>query len=137
MVDYRSEDTEDYVATAEPGVELPGVGEHRSSIDEYLSLLSNRRRRDVLYCLAETEVASIESLATTIAARESSVPAERVSSDERKPVLVDLYHTHLPKLADRRLIEYDRRSGVVRRSAPDDDLEALLERCYELETGGT
>ena len=137
MVEYRSEDRETYVTTAEPGVELPAIGERRSSIDEFLSLLSNQRRRDVLYRLSETEVASIESLATTIAAREMSVPAERVSPDDREPVLVDLYHTHLPKLADRRLIEYDRRSDTVRWSAPGDELETLLERCYELESDGT
>jgi hypothetical protein len=104
-------------------------------VDELLSLLSNRRRRDVLYCLSETDVASIESLATTIAAREASVPAERVSLDVREEVLIDLYHAHLPKLADRRLIEYDRRSGTVRWSASSEELEALLERCYELEVG--
>lgn len=137
MVDYRSEDGEDHGTTAESGVELPAVGEQRSSMDEFLSLLSNRRRRDVLYHLSETKVASIESLATTIAAREASVPAARVSADDRESVLIDLYHTHLPKLADRRLIEYDRRSDTVRRSAPGDELEALLERCYELEIDGT
>jgi hypothetical protein len=135
MVDYRSEDGEEYATTAESGIELPAVGEQRSSVDELLSLLSNRRRRDVLYCLSETDVASIESLATTIAAREASVPAERVSPDDREPVLIDLYHAHLPKLADRRLIEYDRRSGTVRWTASSDELEALLERCYELEVG--
>jgi hypothetical protein len=135
MVDYRSEDGEEYATTAESGIELPAVGEQRSSVDELLSLLSNRRRRDVLYCLSETDVASIESLATTIAAREASVPAERVSLDVREEVLIDLYHAHLPKLADRRLIEYDRRSGTVRWSASSEELEALLERCYELEVG--
>ncbi|WP_293029012.1 hypothetical protein [Natronococcus sp.] len=135
MVDYRSEDGEEYATTAESGTELPVVGEHRSSVDEFLSLLSNRRRRDVLYCLSEREVASVESLATTIAAREASVSVERVSPDDREPVLIDLYHAHLPKLADRRLIEYDRRSGTVRWSASSDELEALLECCYGLEIG--
>ncbi|MDG5760820.1 hypothetical protein QA600_15900 [Natronococcus sp. A-GB1] len=133
MVDYRSEDREDHATTAESDVELPAVGGQRSSVDESLSLLSSRRRRDVLYCLSETEVASIESLATSIAAREVSVPAERVSPDDRERLLIDLYHTHLPKLADRGLIEYDQRSGTVRWSTVGDELETLLERCYELE----
>ena len=133
MVDYRSEDREDHATTADSGVELPAVGEQRSSVDESLSLLSNRRRRDVLYCLSETKVASIESLATAIVAREVSVPAERVSPDDRERLLIDLYHTHLPKLADRGLIEYDQRSGTVRWSTVSDELETLLERCYELE----
>ncbi|NKE35540.1 hypothetical protein GWG54_06860 [Natronococcus sp. JC468] len=135
MVDYRSEDTEDHAAATEPGLELPTVGGDRSSIDEYLSLLSDRRRRDVLYCLSEAEVTSVESLAATIVAREASVPPERLSSDDRERVQVDLYHVHLPKLSDRGLIEYDARSGTVRRSSPADALETLLECCYGLETG--
>lgn len=135
MADYRSEDTEDHATATEPGLELPAVGGDRSSIDEYLSLLSDRRRRDVLYCLSEAEVTSVESLATTIAAREASVPPERLSSDDRERVRVDLYHVHLPKLSDRGLIEYDARSGTVRRSSPADALETLLECCYGLETG--
>lgn len=134
MADYRSEDTADHVSATELGVERPTLDERRASIDESLSLLSNRRRRDVLYRLSEAEVTSVDSLAATIAAREASVPAEQLPEDDRKRVQVDLYHTHLPKLADRGLIEYDARSGTVRWSAATDVLESLLKCCYELET---
>ncbi|AGB39221.1 DUF7344 domain-containing protein [Natronococcus occultus] len=134
MADYRSEDTEDHVTATEQGVERPVIGGRRATIDESLSLLSNRRRRDVLYRLSEADVTSVDSLAATIAAREASVPAEQLSADDRERVRIELYHTHLPKLADRGLIEYDDRSGTVRWTAPTDVLESLLECCYELET---
>ncbi|WP_306058765.1 DUF7344 domain-containing protein [Natronococcus wangiae] len=134
MVDYRSENSDERSTTDEPRFDPPSIGDHRSSIDELLSLLSHQRRRDVLYHLSRNEVADVESLATMIAARETDLPSEQIDDDDREPVLIDLYHNHLPKLADRRLVEYDSRSGAVRWMPPTDDLERILESCHALET---
>ena len=134
MVTYRSDDTDDWTTTAEPRFEPAATDDRQASIDELLSTLSHRRRRDVLYALSENEVMDAESLATRIAASEADCPPERIDADDRKSVLIELSHVHLPKLADRRAIEYDRRSGAVRWSAPSDDLESLLDCCRRLET---
>lgn len=134
MVDYRSENSDGQSTPGEFPLDAPAVDDQRSSIDELLSALCHQRRRDVLYYLSENEVADVESLATTIAAREADLPSEQITTDEREPVLIDLYHNHLPKLADRKLVEYDSRSGAVRWTSPTGDLEHILECCHELET---
>ncbi|MFC4437968.1 MULTISPECIES: DUF7344 domain-containing protein [Natrialbaceae] len=134
MVDYRSEKSDGQSAPGEFRLDAPAVDDQRSSVDELLSLLGHQRRRDVLYYLSENEIADVESLATTIAAREADLPVEQITADEREPVLIDLYHNQLPKLADRQLVEYDSRSGTVRWTSPTADLEQVLECCHDLET---
>ncbi|TYL35996.1 hypothetical protein CV102_24915 [Natronococcus pandeyae] len=133
MGDYRSENSDKRSAPGEFRLDTPAVGGQRSPIDELLSALSHRRRRDVLYALSENEVTDVDSLATTIAAREADLPPEQIDDDEREPVLIDLYHNHLPKLADHNLVEYDSRSGAVRWTPLSDDLEQILECCHALE----
>lgn len=133
MADYSSKDTKDWSATNDRQFDPSFIPEQRPPLDELLSLLSYRRRRDTLYYISDHETASLESLATSIAAREADIPAENVSADEREAVLIDLYHNHLPKLADQRLIEYDSRSGAIMWSSPPDNLEELLECCHALE----
>lgn len=134
MVDYRSDDTDEWSTTTAPWPEPPVFEEQRASIDELLSLLGHRRRRDVLYSLSANEVTDVESLATTIATRESDGSSDGIDDGERDAVVIDLYHNHLPKLNDCGLIEYDSRSGAVRRTSLPTDVETLLECCHSLET---
>lgn len=134
MVDRNREDTEDRSRPREPWCSSPPASTQRTKIDELLTLLSHRRRRNVLYYLSEHDLASLDTLATTIAARELGIPSEGVPNADRQAVLVDLYHNHLPKLADRGLIEYDDRSGAIRWTAPSTDLETLLECTRSLES---
>ncbi|MGQ3722646.1 MULTISPECIES: DUF7344 domain-containing protein [Natrialba] len=119
--------------------QFPFIDRQRSSssdesrIDELLLILSHHRRRDVLYYLSEHELASIESLATKITAHELDCSSSDVTPDDRKPVLIDLYHNHLPKLTNSGLIEYDRRSGAIKWSLESSHIHSLLEQCYETE----
>jgi hypothetical protein len=131
MVDYHSNEATDSTTNLRTGPSP--VDDRRAAVDTLLSALSHRRRRDILYALSEDPIADVESLATTIAAREADRPREQISADERESVLIDLYHNHLPKPADRRLIEYDDRSGAVRWTAPSDELESLLACCRALD----
>jgi hypothetical protein len=131
MEDYRSDEATN--STTNLGAGPSPVGDRRTAVDTLLSALSHRRRRDILYALSEDPIADVESLATIIAAREANRSREQISADERESVLIDLYHNHLPKLADRRLIEYDDRSGAVRWTAPSDELESLLACCRALD----
>ncbi|GAB3034624.1 DUF7344 domain-containing protein [Natronobiforma cellulositropha] len=130
MVDRRTEDTDAQSST--PVRRCASADPGRARIDEALRLLSHHRRRDVLYYLADHDLASLDALATTVVCRETGVSSERVDAAERDPVLVDLYHNHVPKLADCGLVEYDRRSGAIRWSAST-PVETLLECSRELE----
>lgn len=104
------------------------------SKDEMFHLLSNQRRRDALCYLAEDDEAVVmRDLAEWIAAREHETTVAQLTSNERQRVYIALYQTHLPKLADYGVIEYNQSRGVVRRAARAD----LLDPYLELDGSGT
>ena len=83
------------------------------SSDVAFDVLRNARRRYVLYFLREESPRELGELAEQIAARENDITVEALSSKQRKSVYTALYQTHLPKLADVGIVEYDRDRGVV------------------------
>lgn len=105
----------------------------RRRIDDLLSLLADRRRRDLLYHLSETGVTDVETLASVVAAVEEGVPRDEVPTDVREHLEVTLTHTHLPKLSDVGAVEFDQRSGAVRYRELPPDLRSLVEPCYDIE----
>lgn len=76
-------------------------------------LLSNARRRETLaVLLSEREAVTVRELSETIAASEAGVtPAPRPL---RESVYNTLHQTHLPKLAEFGLVEYEADRKVVR-----------------------
>jgi DNA-binding transcriptional ArsR family regulator len=82
--------------------------------DTVFSVLSNQRRRRVLRCLRdEPDGSNIRELSRRIAAWENEVPVDEVTYKQRKRVYTSLHQTHLPKLADAHVIDYDRDRGTV------------------------
>ena len=98
--------------TVEPGSE---GNDSELSRDELFEVLGNRRRQYVLASLKHSENGEIDfsELVTRVAALENEVPADHVESDERKSVYVGLRQTHLPKMDEYNLVEYDRDRGTV------------------------
>lgn len=85
------------------------------SPDLIFDLLSSPRRRMVLYYLREHGGSStVTELAEEIASLEYDVPADELSRQQRKRVYVSLYQTHVPKLAEAGVIDYDEESSEVR-----------------------
>lgn len=85
------------------------------SQDLVFDLLSSPRRRFVLYYLrSETESMQLTDLADEVAAWEYETPVEELTEQERKRAYVSLYQTHVPKLAEAGLIDYDTDSGTIR-----------------------
>ncbi len=78
------------------------------SRDVVFQLLSSPRRRFVLYYLrehgGETE---LEDITRALAAWETGKPAEDLGDDDEKRVYVSLYQTHIPKLEENGIVEYD------------------------------
>ena len=115
-------------------------GDTELSQDEIFAILSNPRRRYVLYFLNQHgEGIELTDLAEHVAAWENDTTVEELSSKERKRVYVSLYQTHVPKLADHGLIDYDPDSGMVRPTETSrkvdqyldtDDEELRWERIY-------
>ncbi|WP_123537826.1 DUF7344 domain-containing protein [Halosimplex salinum] len=92
----------------------PLSGERNWSTDEILACLADHERRVVLSTLRErTTHVSIEELATHVAAAVADESLVDVSQEERDSVHVDLYHAHLPKLADAGLIEWNADDDAV------------------------
>ena len=97
--------------------------------EHVFSLLSNRRRRYVFYSLErEGGTATIGDLATCIAAWEECVPVEEASTNQRKVVYNALQQSHLPRLAERCLVVYDRETGFVELTERGAQLDDYLER---------
>ncbi|MFB6202852.1 MAG: winged helix-turn-helix domain-containing protein [Halorhabdus sp.] len=83
--------------------------------DDVFDILSNPRRRMVLYYLREhAGSVDVKELAEAIAAMENDVDVSELTSQQRKRVYVSLYQTHLPKMAETGVIDYDKDGGTVR-----------------------
>lgn len=85
------------------------------SPDLVFDILSNKRRRMVLYYLRQYGgSATVQELADEIAAMENDVDVEDLTRQQQKRVYVSLYQTHLPKLEDSGISEYDDDQEEVR-----------------------
>lgn len=103
------------------------------ALGEVLDCLTSSRRRHILYYLQEHEVVDVDELATQIASREGDIPPQEVTSDHHERIATSLVHTHLPKLADTELIEYDRRSNAIRYANSPSILDKILQLLAQLE----
>lgn len=110
------------VGSSMVGEAIPGGGTAESNTedadrlakDEVFFLLKNERRRAVIeYLLDQEGTAKFDDLVVDIAAREKDKDADQISYKERKSVHTSLYQSHLPKLQEAGVVEYDRRSGSV------------------------
>lgn len=84
------------------------------SVDYLLDLLADDRRRYVLKCLREHDGAiSMSDLAEDVAARETEEPRTAIEAEMVQRVATSLYHSHVPKLADVGVVEFDRDRNLV------------------------
>jgi hypothetical protein len=97
-------------------------------LDTVYDILRNERRRLVLHYLvnAPDHRAVIGTLATQIAAWENGVPVSAVTSKLRKRTYNTLQQTHLSKMDDAGLVDYDRSRGTVELTASPGQLELFL-----------
>lgn len=82
--------------------------------NDVFHLLQNSRRRGVVrYFTTTDEPVDIGDLADQIAAWECETTVDEITKDQRQRVYIALYQSHLSKLDDTDVIDYDERSGVV------------------------
>jgi hypothetical protein len=83
--------------------------------DDLFHLLQSGRRRAVLsYLLThEDETYVMRDIAEAIAAWENETTVEALSSTQRQRVYIALYQSHLPKLDEYGVIEYEQSRGTV------------------------
>lgn len=119
---WPDERESDPTGETEPPSKLASDARSDDSLDDVFRLLSHRERRYALYYLhsADEDAASFGELADYVVARDADSVADLEDGDG---TLERLHETHLPKLDDAGVVEYDRQSGdVAYRGSP------LLER---------
>lgn len=93
------------------------VDDHLSlSKDDLFHLLQNGRRRAILRYFAvhpEQEEFNMRTVAEAIAAWENETTVELLTSNQRQRVYIALYQSHLPKLDDYGVIEYNQSRGLI------------------------
>lgn len=82
--------------------------------DTVFDILSNRRRRQIIYYLQEHGgEAPLREVANAVAGWEEGEVPEDVTEKQSRRVYVSLYQSHVPRLSEVGLIEHDD-SGVIR-----------------------
>ncbi|MXV60833.1 hypothetical protein GS429_01850 [Natronorubrum sp. JWXQ-INN-674] len=98
-----------------PARENPRRQSEELTRDEIFTVLSNRRRRWVLHFLKQRDGQRVDlrTLVDTVSAWEYDTSPEDLPWKKRKRIYTALRQSHLPKLADAGVIEYDRNRGEV------------------------
>jgi len=98
------------------------------STSDIFQLLQNERRRYVLqYLRRNGGPVSLGDLATQVAAWEYELASSKISKTQRKRVYTTLQQTHLPKMDEVGIVEYDADTGTIERTEHTDDLTVYLE----------
>ncbi|RQG99364.1 DUF7344 domain-containing protein [Natrarchaeobius oligotrophus] len=101
--------------------------ERELSEDEIFHLLQNERRRLVLRYLRDVdEAVRMRDVAEQVAAWEHETTVEELTSTQRQRVYIPLYQSHLSKLDEAGVIEYQKNRGIVERKPLADRVDQYL-----------
>ncbi|WP_266080271.1 DUF7344 domain-containing protein [Haladaptatus caseinilyticus] len=96
--------------------------------DKIFHILQTQRRRDALRYLKNTDgPIEMRDLAEKVAAWENDTTIQALSSNERQRVYIALYQSHLPKLDNEGIIEYNKSRGIVERGPLADQFDPYLD----------
>lgn len=97
------------------------------SQDLVFEVLKSPRRRYALYYLRQqNRPVDLSEITEQVAAWENRTTTDALETEQRKRVYISLYQTHLPKLADAGIVQYDRNRGVVELSRSARELDEYL-----------
>jgi hypothetical protein len=94
-------DAGEYIRTAQP------LSKEVLEMEFVYEALSHPRRRYIVYSLLSKKRWTLSELATKFVAWEREIPEEDVTDDERDEAYVSFYHTHVPKLVDLDIVEFE------------------------------
>ena len=118
------------------GMAVIGADEHRSSEqparelsqEEIFDVLSSQRRRFILHYLLQNEGGgSLKHVVTTVAAWENDTSPEELSSKLRTRAYTTIRQTHLPKMDEYGVVEYDPDSGDINLTPSGEILKQYLD----------
>jgi hypothetical protein len=90
-----------------------GTASRLTDESTFESLQNPRRRRTLQYLTERDGPARVGELADQITAWEQGIDIADIAPEARKSVYNSLTQTHLPHLATRDIVEYDRAAGTV------------------------
>lgn len=90
------------------GFEEPGIPK-----DDFYGILSCERRRAVIRYLGDKDKCKLRDLSDAVAAVENNMSVEEVTGEERKKVRIALYQTHLDKMDDVGVVDYNKDRGII------------------------
>ncbi len=114
----------------------PGIDDHvadqetQLDRDEIFEILRNRRRRYILHYLKQQQDRSevpLHELVDHVAAWEHETPLSELDTRKRKRVYTAARQSHLPKLAELGVVDYDRQAGTIRLTDAAQAVELYLE----------
>ncbi|ELY99711.1 hypothetical protein C482_09507 [Natrialba chahannaoensis JCM 10990] len=121
------EESADDVAESENTEETEG-NEKTFSEDEIFHLLQNERRRLVLrYLRGTNEPVRMRDVAEQVAAWEHDTTVAELTSTQRQRVYIPLYQSHLSKLDEAGVIDYQQNRGIVERKPLADEVDQYLQ----------
>jgi hypothetical protein len=96
------------------------------SLDACLRLVADQHRRRVIYHLRREAngATTFDDLVEQIHNQASD--SKNGPLQDREELAIQLHHTHLPKLVDHGVVDFEHRSGVVRYH-PDEQVEKVLD----------
>jgi hypothetical protein len=98
------------------------------SRDLVFDVLKNRRRRYALHYMRHADDSvQLSELAEQVAAWENDITVEAITAAERKRVYTALYQSHLPKLDDAGIVDYNQNRGIVELSEAAEQLDVYLD----------
>lgn len=113
------------------------MGETPLPLETVHDLLTARRRRYTLYCLyLYATPMGLPDVAEQVTMWEHGVPNGELL-DERLRTYNDLYHTHVPKLADADVVAYSQDEDVLELARNAAQLRPYLERAADRDLEGT
>jgi len=98
------------------------------SDEEIFDVLQNERRRYVLQYLRQNGgPVSLGDLSSHVAAEEYNCSFDDVSSAQRKRVYTTLQQSHLPRMDEAGIVEFDDDNGVITTTPQTEELTVYLE----------
>ncbi len=96
--------------------------------DDLFHILQNQRRRRVLKYLQDAdEAVDMRDIAEQVAAWENDKTVQQITSDERQRVYIALYQSHLPKLDEKGVLNYNQSRGIVERTELANQFDPYLD----------
>lgn len=107
---------------------LPARGDGTLSKGEIFDVLQNQRRRYVLeYLKRYDEPVELSDLAMQVAAWEYQITVDDVTNEQKKRVYTTLQQTHLDRMEEAGIVDYDADENVITRTPYTDELTVYLE----------